>query len=279
LKKKLIAAGFLLAGIIGFAGTCTITHISLTKIGTHDTFAGEIHNDSGVNILSHHILVAFLDSNLSVVETKNAAPQCERTLQNGGVDYFSSTSSLPSADTTVGLARLNFDSTFKIGTADAIDVTFSNVKAVRDNTSLVVTGTIKNNDSTKLEAPNVCVVVYDSDDNVIIVDVDESIPDISHNNSDTFSVSITVPDSTSTVDHVDLHADGLHSDVPTVPEDKTGVSITNCADSTDTPTSTPTGSATPTDTPVPPTATATPVGTGTAVPTNTAVPTSTPICS
>ncbi|MDP9237176.1 MAG: FxLYD domain-containing protein [Chloroflexota bacterium] len=274
MKKKLIAAGFLVAGIIGFAGTCTITHISLTKIGTHDTFAGEIHNDSGVNILSHHILVAFLDSNLSVVETKNADPQCERTLQNGAVDYFSSTSSQSYTDTNVGLARINFDSTFKVGTADSIDVTYSNVKAVRNGTSLVVTGTIKNNDSTKLESPNVCVVVYASNDNVIIVKDDESLSDLSHNSTDTFSVSITVPDSTSTVDHVDLHADGLHGDVPTVPEDKTGVSITNCGDSTSTPTRTATGTATATATAVPPTATGTPPAA-----TNTPVPTSTPVCS
>lgn len=268
MRKKIVVAGLLLAGILGFAGTCTITHISLTKIGTHDTFAGEVHNDSGANILGHNVIVAFLDSGGSVVETKTVTP-CLRSLQSGAVDYFSATSSASYADTSVGLARINFDSTFKVGTADSIDVTFSNVKAVRNGTSLVVSGTIKNIDSTTLETPNVCIVVYDSNGDVIIVTIDDTVNDLSQNETDTFSRTVTVPDSTSTVDHVDLHADGMHGSVPTTPQDKVDVSITNCANATDTPTPTPTGTAT---------ATLTATPTGTLTPSTTPVSTSTPIC-
>lgn len=272
MKKKLIVAGVLLAGIIGFAGTCRVQNVSLTKIGTHDTFAGALKNDSGANILGHRILVAFLDANGNVVESANA-PQCLRTLQNGAVDYFSLQSTQPAADTSVGLARLNFDSAFKVGTADPIDVTISNVTAARTGTTLTVAGTVKNNDSDKLEAPNVCVVVFDQDDNVIVVKLDEEISDLAQNASDTFSTTITVPASTSLVDHVDVNVDGLHGDVPTKPQAKTSVNVTNCDNPTNTPTTTNTPVNTPTATPVTPTATGTPPAA-----TNTPVATATPVC-
>lgn len=277
MKKRIVVAGLMLAGILGFAGTCTITHISLTKIGTHKTFAGEIHNDSGANILKHNVIVAFLNSSNTVIDTKTVTP-CLRSLQAGSVDYFSATSSQPQADTVVGLARINFDSTFKVGTAESIDASFSNVKATRNGTDLTVTGTLKNLDATKLESPNVCIVVYDSSGDVIIVDIDDTLSDLAKNAVDTFSVTVTVPDSTSTVDHVDIHADGEHDGVPTTSEDKADVSITNCADATDTPTRTPTGTATATAT-LTATPTSTPLaGTPTVASSSTPTRTATAIC-
>ncbi len=283
MKKKLLIAGLLLAGIIGFAGTCTIQNVSLTKIGSNDTFAGEIHNDSGANILGHTVLVAFLDSNGTVLETKNA-PLCLRSLQNGAVDYFSVKSSKPSADTTVGLARLSFDSTFKVGSVDTGSVTITGVTAVRKNdTDLIVKGTVKNTDSTKLEAPNACIVLYDNNDKVIVVGLDDSLSDLALNASDTFSLTVTVPDSTSLVNHVNIYVDGEHGGVPVAPESKTGVNVTVCGATSVPATNTATATGTLTNTPVATNTTAptsTPTGTFTP-PTSTAttVPSSTPVCN
>jgi hypothetical protein len=282
LKKKLVIAGLLLAGILGFAGTCTIKNVSLTKIGSHDVFAGEIHNDSGVNILGHHILVAFLDSNGAVVDTQTVEP-CLRSLPNGAADFFSATSDQPAADTSVGLARINFDSTFKVGTAATGDVSITNLTVARkDDTSLVVAGTVKNLDSTELTDVVACIVVYTDAGKVVVVDKDDTgINDLVHNASDTFHVTVTVPDSTSIVDHVDVWVDGLQDGVAILPESDLDNSVTVC---NATHTATPTGSATPTptstNTPVPTPTDAAPTATFTATPTNTTAPTSTktPVC-
>lgn len=256
--KKLLAAGLVIAGLIAFAGTCTIQHISLTKIGSNDTFAGEVHNDSGVNLLQHNVVVAFLDSSGTVLETKTVSP-CLRTLQDGDVDYFSAKSSKPASQTTVGLARIAFDGTLKVGTAESGDLTLSNIVITRkDDTELTVTGTIKNNDDTKLTNVTACIVVFTSSDNVIIIGKDESISDLSHNNTDTFKVELTVPDSTSTVDRVDVHVDGLKDDVPILPESDTNNTVKVC-----TPTNTPVNTTTATATPTSITPTNTPTSTTT----------------
>ncbi len=256
--KKLLAAGLVIAGLIAFAGTCTIQHISLTKIGSNDTFAGEVHNDSGVNLLQHNVVVAFLDSSGTVLETKTVSP-CLRTLQDGDVDYFSAKSSKPASQTTVGLARIAFDGTLKVGTAESGDLTLSNIVITRkDDTELTVTGTIKNNDDTKLTDVTACIVVFTSSDNVIIIGKDESISDLSHNNTDTFKVELTVPDSTSTVDRVDVHVDGLKDDVPILPESDTNNTVKVC-----TPTNTPVNTTTATATPTSITPTNTPTSTTT----------------
>jgi hypothetical protein len=281
LKKKLIVAGFLLAGIIGFAGTCTVKNVSLTKIGSNDVFAGELANDSGVNILGHRYLVAFLDSNGSVLETKTVEG-CLRSLQNGESDFFSAKSSQPSSQTTVGLARLAFDANFKVGTVDSGSATFSGVTVARKHdTDLVVKGTVKNTDSTKLEAPTVCVVVYDNNDKVVLVAKDESLSDLAKNATDTFDVEVTVPDSTSLVDHVDIYVDGEHDGVPVAPESKLNNNVTEC-NATSTPTSTAgAGTATATNTALPsstPTNTPGP-GTATATPVTPAAATATPVCN
>ncbi len=205
--KKFFVATLAIATLIAFAGTCTITHIALTTIGSNDVFAGQIDNSSGVNILQHNVLVAFLNSSGSVVEKKTVQP-CLRTLPNGGTNFFSAQSSASSATTTVGLARINFDSTFKVGTAAVGSGTLSSVTVNRGTTSLTVAGTFKNTDSTTLEAPNVCVVVFNSAGAVIVVKIDEELSDMAANASDTFSTTVTVPDSTTTVDHVSIYVDG-----------------------------------------------------------------------
>jgi hypothetical protein len=222
-----------------------------------------------------------------VVETKTVTP-CLRSLQDGAYSFFSVSSSQPSADTSIGLAKLELGSSLKIGTAETGDLQFSNVVVTRYGTSLHVRGTIKNLDSTMLTDPNICAVVYTSGGNVVVVGQYTSMPSLIHNESDTFDFHVTVPSSTSTVDHVDMWADGLKNDVPIVPESLLNRSVTACS-ATVTPT--PTGSATPTPTntgtatnTATPTSTVTPGGptvTDTAVPTNTftATATSTPVCN
>jgi len=258
LTKKFLAAGLVVAGLLAFAGTCTIQNVSLTKIGSHDVFAGELHNDSGANFLGHKIVVAFLDSSGAVVDTKTVTP-CLRTLQNGEADFFSVASSASSSSTSVGLARLALDSTLKVGDAETGDGTISNVVIQREDgdTVLHISGTFKNTDSTKLTEPTVCAVVYSSDNKVVLVGKDESLNDLAHNASDTFSMDLTVIDDSDIIDHVDFYVDGFKDDVPIAPISDLNNSVCLC---------------TPTRTPTTPTVTQTPTPTATATATATATP-------
>ena len=225
LQKRFLAAGVLaIAGIAAFAGTCTFQHIALTTIGSNDVFAGELHNDSGANILQHNLLVAFVDSSNTLLDTQTVTP-CLRTLPSGGVNYFSAKSSHTASETSTGLARVKFDSTFKVGTAAVGSGTITGLTVGRGTTTLTVAGTFKNTDSTTLTAPNACAVVYNSSGNVIVVGLDETMTDLAHNATDTFSITLTVPDSTATVDHVDVYVDGLQSGVPILPIKDTGNSV------------------------------------------------------
>lgn len=242
LSKRFLTAGLVVAAIVAFAGTCTIQHISLTTIGTNDVFAGEVHNDSGVSILQHNVIVAFIGTSNNLLETKTVQP-CLRTLPTGGVNYFSAQSSFSAAQTSAGLARVNFDSTFKVGTPATGSGTITNLKVSRSGTALTVTGTFQNLASTTLTSPNACAVVYNSSGNVVVVGIDEtSMIDLVQNGSDNFTISLTVPDSTTTVDHVNVYVDGFQNNVPTLP-----VSITGNAVVLGTPT--PTVSPTPVGTP------------------------------
>lgn len=275
-KKLVVAAIFAIAGLAAFAGTCTVTHLSLVQTdGAHDTFGGQLDNTSGVNILQHNFVVAFLDSGNNVVEVKTV-PGCLRSVQSGTSDFFSATSTQPSANTNVGLARIAFDSAFKVGTVATGDVTLSTVAASRNGITLVVTGTITNNDTVTLVEPQVCVVVRDASGNVVITGVATNISNLAQNANDGFSVAITVPND-STAATVDVWADGLFGDAnaaPIAPASDLGNTIGN---GTPTPTSTP-ATATPTSTPITPTATGTPpTATSTTAATNTPAPTNTPL--
>ncbi len=274
--KKLFIGGLLLAGIVAFAGTCTLEHYQLTKIGTHDTYAGEIHNDTGANFLQHKIVVAFVDSNGAVVDTKTVTP-CLRSLQNGKFSFFSAASSEPAASTNIGLAKLDLSAgSLVVGTAETGDLTISNLVITRINgTTLRVKGTIKNLDATTLTDPNICAVVYSSAGKVVVVGQQTTMPSLTENETDTFSITVTVPDSTANVDHVDVYADGLKDDVPIVPESDLDNTVRVC---TPTPaaTSTATGTLTPTNTP---TVTNTPTPGSSPTITNTPVATATSVCS
>ncbi len=136
MKKFLVAAIFGLAGLAAFAGTCTITHMSIVQTdGSHMTIGGQVDNNSGANILQHNILVAFLDSGNNLVETQSV-PGCLNSVPDGHSDFFSATSTHAAStiNSSLGLARIAFDSTFRVGTTSSQNVTISNVTANRTTT-------------------------------------------------------------------------------------------------------------------------------------------------
>lgn len=225
MKKFLVMALFGLVGFAAFAGTCVVTHISLVSTdGSHKTFAGQLDNTSGVNILQHNFVVAFIDSGNNLIGT-TTVPGCLRSVQNGSTDYFSAVSAASASNVSVGLARIAFDGTFKVGTTSAQDVTISGVGASRSTTTLTVAGKVTNNASSTLGSPNVCIVVRTSAGNVLITGT-VSLSDITSAANRTFSDTITVPDDSSAVSSVDIWVDGLDSSGnPTTPESNLGTSV------------------------------------------------------
>ncbi len=232
MKKFLVAAVFGLAGLAAFAGTCVFTHISIVPTdGTHMTFGGQVDNSSGANILQHNIVVAFLDFSNNLVETQTVSG-CLRSIPNGQSDFFSATSANAASSITGAnaLARVAFDSAFKVGTTSPQNVSITNITAIRTTNAtpatLTVAGRITNNASTTLVSPNVCIVVRTSAGNVLITRTDENLSDTVSGNNRAFSDSITVPND-STASTVDIWVDGLDaSGVPTTPQASLGRSVT-----------------------------------------------------
>ncbi|HET6614481.1 MAG TPA: FxLYD domain-containing protein [Dehalococcoidia bacterium] len=248
--KRILAVSLIsLAALAGMAQTCVVTHESLTTIGDNDTFAGELQNDSGVDILQHKFRIAFLNSNGAVIESRTV-DGCLRSLQAGESDFFAVSSNQPHQSTTIGLARLaNLaeDPNFKVGRVEEGDIDVHESTASREATTLTVEGKITNHDSDTLEDPNVCVVVWDDDDRVITTAKQTNIDDLDEDETFDFSIEIDVPDDTEKVDHVDVWADGLEDDDPVSPGSQKDVDVTEIA--TATPTTTSTATATPTATP------------------------------
>jgi hypothetical protein len=261
MRRYLALAVVAVAGFAAFAATCTVSNTSFTDINGHDTFAGELHNDSGVDMLAHKFRVSFIDSDNNLVEVSTTSG-CLRSLQNGASDFFSVRANSASATTKFGLARLaNLaeDPDFTVGqTADG-DASITDITATRTGMTLTVTGTIKNNDSDTLVDPAACVVVRDNDGNVVIVGKDDGINNLDENETDTFSVTLTVPDDVDVIDHVDVYVDGLDGSTGAAPIAPESVLDTGVTEQTPTATGTPpTNTPTATDTPVPPTSTPTP---------------------
>lgn len=274
-KKKLLAIGLLGAmGALFLAATCTVINTRYTTINGKDVFAGELRNDSGVNILNHKYRVAFIDSSNNLVEAKTV-DGCVRSVKNGESNYFSARANASDSSTSFAISRmanLAEDPTFKVGDQASSNITIPTLSIRRDGDNLRVTGSIKNNASAKLYKPNVCVVVWDDTNKVLIVQVDTTINDLIQNATDTFDVSIDltgIASISNAVDHVDIGVDGLDgssSGTPVRPFWDRNNSVTVCGTPTNTPTNTPTT----------PTNTATTTATATSTPTATATPTGTP---
>jgi hypothetical protein len=252
----LVAIG---AGVAAFAGTCDFQNTRLTTIGGNDTYAGEVVNTSGVNLLDTPVSVAFLDGSGNVVETQQVEPAL-RSFQDGAVNFFSATSSADSSQTASAIASLPSDPV-NVGTTVGSDISLTDVAVTHDTDAglLHVTGTLTNRDDYVLEAPHVAAVVRDSEGRVVTVASDTGINDLGQDESASFSIDVAVPDSSSTVSSVDLWADGLDGDTPVAPASEIGYGVTDAtATPTDTDTPTATMTPAPTDTPVPAMATATP---------------------
>lgn len=264
--KKWLALGVLgLGAIAAFAGTCTVVNIRMTEVNGKAVFGGEVQNDSGADFLQHNILVAFINEDNEVLETKTVSG-CLRTLLDGGSNYFSATSTSDFDDVKAAFARLSFDGTLTAGEPEDGDLTISNLKISRLDGELKVTGKIKNEDNDKLWDPAACVVVRDDDGRIVVVGRTTAIDDLAEDAEDTFSITIKVPDSTTVVNEVDVHVDGLEGGddedgTPIEPISDVDNDVTNC-DATSTPQNTTTATATATNTPdpsvTPNTATATP---------------------
>jgi hypothetical protein len=246
MKKRILALALVaVAGVAAMAQTCIVSNEFFTEIDGHDSYGAELHNDSGVDILSHEFRVSFVNSNGAIVEFL-PVDGCLRSLQDGAVDFYSATSSLPADRSTVALSRMaNFDEDpdFSIGAVDASDIAISNVSATRNGETLTVTGTVTNNENDDLEEPAACAVVYNNDDRVVTTAKDASLVDLADTESDTFSLTIPVPDDSDLVDHVDIWVDGLNASIPVEPKSSEGHDVaigTVTPAPTNTPTATPT---------------------------------------
>ncbi len=232
---KRIVAIMLALGLMSFAGTCVLTNFTLTNTdGTHDTFGAQFINNTGANFLGHDFVVAFVDANGNVVDTQTVQG-CLRSWQNGASDFFSATSIQSASVTAAALARLGFDPALTAGTTVPGNAVITNVSVTLNGTTLTITGKITNNDSAILSAPAVCAVVYNSTGQVVITSKTTA-GDLSTGVASNFTVTITVPNNTTTVNHVDLWADGLKAGTPITPISATGNAVV---------TATPTPAATP----------------------------------
>lgn len=265
--KRIFVVGLVLAGLAAFAGTCTLKNIRLTNIGSHDTFAGEIHNDTGTDFLQHKVQVAFFDSSNNLVEEVTVQP-CVRTLPNGMSTFFSAESSYSASRTNAALAQLSLkNNNLKVGEAALGASSIVSATAVRNGNDLTITGTVRNRSGVDLDIPNVCAVVYDDNGSVVITGVDDSLPDLdaadstSDDDQTNFTIELTVPDDADIVDHVDLWVDGEKGGKLTKPMlGRSGLAVK---------TQTPTPTSTATATGTPPTSTPTPTQTATTTPTQT----------
>jgi hypothetical protein len=252
MRKYLAAAVVIVAGFAAFAATCTVSNSSFTEINGRDTFAGQLTNDSGVDILAHRFRVAFIDNDNNLVEV-TTVDGCLRSLQNGQDDFFSVRSNAAPSTTKYGLARLanlQEDPHFVVGqTADG-NVAITGITATRVTDTLTVTGTIKNNDGDTLVDPAACVVVRDEDGNVLIAGKDDDINSLDEDETADFSVTFVVPDDIDLVDHVDVYVDGLDGDDDAAPIAPESVLDTGVTEQTPTVTGTPaTSTPAPTETP------------------------------
>ncbi len=247
MKKRLAVLVLGIAALAAFAGTCVIKNTALTEIDGDDHFGGEIRNETGANFLAHKIVVAFLDNNNNVLETKTVEG-CLRSLQNNQSDFFSAKSTKDPDDVTKTLSRMDFPS-LRVGDVVNGDLALSSIDAVRDGEALNVSGQIESNESDELEDVRVCVVVYNDDNQVVVVQRDDDEYNMENNDTQNFSVDVTVPDDDNDVDHVDVWVDATNADEDDKPTDPEGEDDINVTEATFTPT--PTNTATPTATATP----------------------------
>jgi hypothetical protein len=265
--KKFAVLLFAVVGLAAFAGTCVIRAERVTDVDGDTFYGAEMLNDSGANILNHRFIVAFLDDDGNVLDTKTV-DGCLRSLQNGAVNYFSAQSNEDPDDVEVGLSRLSGPLTF--GEVSEGDLELSDIEVTRNGDQLTVTGTLTNNGNDEVFEAQVCVIVRDDSSGsgrVQRVQLDNNEYDVAEDEDIDFSITTTVNEDEDLTDRIDVVADALdEDDNPVEPVIEDDIDVEECPDAaTSTPTST--GTTTPTNTAVP-----TSTGTITAVPTSTPDP-------
>ena len=254
-KWAILALG--IAALASIAATCRITNISLTEVDDDMHFGAEMVNETEADILNHRYRVAFTD-NSNGIAANVVVDGCLRSLQSGASDYFSADSNKSDSQVKAALARLEGPLTF--GQVVNGDLVISNVSAVRNGETLVVTGTVTNDDNDDLEDARVCIVVLNDSGNVVVVQRDNDNYDLDAGAAANFSVTLTVPNDVDDVEHVHVLVDATNTDEDdrvTEPQSRENVNV---------------HTATPTVTGTPPTSTPT----ATATATHTATPTATP---
>lgn len=270
--KKLAVLVLGIAGLTAFAGTCVVQNTNLTEIDGDKVLAGEIKNETDADFLTHKVLVAFLDEDNNLLQTKSVEG-CLRSLQAGTTNFFAAVSTEDPDDVDKTLQRLDFAG-LKVGETVNGELNYSDIEVTRNEESLVVTGTITNDDNDDLEDVRVCAVVRDEDGDVLTVQRDNNLYDLDSDADADFSITVKVVDDEDDVATVDLWADAINIDEDdrvTTPQSDLDNDVDVCAAPTNTPTSTNTpGAGTATATPVTPTATPTGTLTATSTPVDTA---------
>jgi hypothetical protein len=248
---------FVLAGLSAFAATCVIRNVGETEIGGDLVYGAEMRNETGLNILNHRFLVGFIDEDGEVINTKNAT-QCSRTMQANASNYYSADSGVDPDDVGVVLSRMVIDSGLKLGTALSSDLEITNVVATRNGEDLRVTGRVTNDGNDDYEDVIVCIVVFNDQDDVVIVALEDKF-DLDADDSHDFSVTVEVTDDDDDTDHVLVAADAINADEDDQFTKPVSVSeeVDDCTANTATPTGTIADTATATNTSTPATATAT----------------------
>jgi hypothetical protein len=244
--KKLLVTGVLaVAALASIAATCVVRNVSLEEIDGDAIYGAELKNETTVDFLGHRFVVAFLDDDLDVIETRTVNG-CLRSLQANTSNFYSATYSDDPDDVEVALSRIALDGSLEVGQTAPGDLELSDVEAVRDGETLTVTGTITSDESDDLEDVRACVVVYNEDGGVLRVQRDAETFDMEDGDSNGFTIEVTVPDDDELVDHVSVWVDGINvdeDDTPSEPVGKEDVDV-DIAEATPTPTATATATAT-----------------------------------
>jgi hypothetical protein len=246
-KKKYLVAGVLaVAAFASIAATCVVKSVSLQEIDGDMVYGAELKNETTVDFLGHRFVVAFLDDDLDVIQTRTV-DGCLRSLQANTSNFYSTTYSGDPDDVEVALSRLALDGTLKVGSTANGDLDISDAEAVRDGETLTVTGTITSDENDSLEDVRACAVVYDEDGNVVRTQRDSDTFDMEDGDSNDFSIDVTVPDDSDLAHHVSVWVDAINDDesnTATEPVGEEDIDV-DIAAATPTPSPSPTATATP----------------------------------
>ena len=246
MRKSLLFLPAILALAV-LASGCVLL-LSFTEIGNRFYFAGEIKNNTGVDVFGDNVSTQFLDSSNNLVGAAGTVKACKRAWPAGGTNYFEA--STADEDIKKVIAKLKLDTTFGVGEASTANLTISNVSILRNDDELTVTGTVTNNDNDQIDDVRVCIVIRNDDDEIVRVLLDDLSPaDLDEDDDGDFSfTSVDVLDDVNDTDTVDIYVDGIVDGDPSEPEEDLNNDV---VEGTATPTRTPTPGPTSTPTPTP----------------------------